>query len=120
VPPWQQQSPAQGAPPAVQQPPQQQGSLKQLPAAAKQQGKIGFFIKPQLPKLKQAQAAAPAYVKVEDSKPKVTPSSPCMRTMQVITLQVISVNCGVHSLVCHMTGPPMQCSVIENQQIVAN
>ena len=56
----------------MQQPPQQQGSLKQLPSAAKQQGKIGFFIKPQLPKSKQAQAAAPAYVKVEDSKPKVT------------------------------------------------
>jgi hypothetical protein len=71
-PPWQEQSPAQAAPPAAQQPPQLQGSLKQQPAAAKQQGKIGFYIRPQLPRSKQTQAAAPAYVKVEDSKPKVT------------------------------------------------
>ena len=120
VPPWQQQSPAQAAPPAVQQPPQQQGSLKRLPAAGKQPGKIGFFIKPQLPRSKQAQAAAPAYVKVEDSKPKVTPSSPCMRTMQVIHIAgTFSQLQGAQPCV-HMTGPPMQCSVIHNQQTVTN
>ncbi|CAL5222496.1 g4870 [Coccomyxa viridis] len=69
VPPWQRQSPAKAAPPTLQPPKQQQNYLKQPPAATKQQGKIGFFIKPQLPKSRQGQAAAPAYVKVEDSKP---------------------------------------------------
>ncbi len=76
VPPWRKQSPAQSAPPALkslqQQQLQQQSALKQPFAAVKQPGKIGFFIKPQLPKSKQVQAAVPAYVKVEDSKPAQT------------------------------------------------
>ena len=52
-----------------QQQQQQQSSLKQPVTAAKQAGKIGFFIKPQVPRSRLGQAAAPAYVKVEDAKP---------------------------------------------------
>lgn len=69
VPPWQKQARVGAAIPMVQQ--QQQSSLKQTPAATRQAGKIGFFIKPQLPKSKQGQSA-PAYVKVEESKPAQT------------------------------------------------
>ena len=63
MPPWRKQVPAKAAAP------QQQSSLKQPVTAGKQAGKIGFFIKPQVPKSRLGQAAAPAYVKVEDAKP---------------------------------------------------
>ena len=68
MPPWRKQVPARpAAPVALQQP--QQSSLKQPVTAGKQAGKIGFFIKPQVPKSRLGQAAAPVYVKVEDAKP---------------------------------------------------
>ena len=69
APPWLKQVPARAAAPTVPQQQQQQSSLKQPVTAGKQAGKIGFFIKPQVPKSRLGQAAAPAYVKVEDAKP---------------------------------------------------
>ncbi len=68
MPPWRKQVPARAAAPVAPQQ-QQQSSLKQPVTAGKQAGKIGFFIKPQVPKSRLGQAAAPAYVKVEDAKP---------------------------------------------------